>query len=150
MPKQILHKEEARRALERGVNALANTVTVTLGPKGPVSYTHLDVYKRQKEDPAPSKPTPGTPATPEPRNPDPPPPDPPPPTLPTIDNFQVGRDLPTFDGKVVVAVKLSCSDPQNYEVWVGGTKLNLNPSGNFGGNVPESEAVRSNVRIVKK
>ena len=42
MPKQILHKEEARRALERGVNALANTVTVT-----PVSYTHLDVYKRQ-------------------------------------------------------------------------------------------------------
>ncbi len=34
MPKQILHKEEARRALERGVNALANTVTVTLGPKG--------------------------------------------------------------------------------------------------------------------
>jgi chaperonin GroEL len=34
MPKQILHKEEARRALERGVNTLANTVTVTLGPKG--------------------------------------------------------------------------------------------------------------------
>ena len=34
MPKQILHKEEARRALERGVNILANTVTVTLGPKG--------------------------------------------------------------------------------------------------------------------
>ena len=34
MPKQILHKEEARRALERGVNVLANTVTVTLGPKG--------------------------------------------------------------------------------------------------------------------
>ena len=30
MPKQILHKEEARRALERGVNILANTVTVTL------------------------------------------------------------------------------------------------------------------------
>ncbi len=34
MPKQILHKEEARRALERGVNILSNTVTVTLGPKG--------------------------------------------------------------------------------------------------------------------
>ena len=34
MPKQILHKEEARRALERGVNTLSNTVTVTLGPKG--------------------------------------------------------------------------------------------------------------------
>ncbi|HOL17877.1 MAG TPA: TCP-1/cpn60 chaperonin family protein, partial [Bacillota bacterium] len=34
MAKQILYKEDARRALERGVNALANTVTVTLGPKG--------------------------------------------------------------------------------------------------------------------
>ncbi|HHX88144.1 MAG TPA: chaperonin GroEL [Firmicutes bacterium] len=34
MAKQILFKEEARRALERGVNTLANTVTVTLGPKG--------------------------------------------------------------------------------------------------------------------
>jgi len=34
MAKQIIYKEEARRALERGVNALADTVTVTLGPKG--------------------------------------------------------------------------------------------------------------------
>ncbi len=34
MAKQLLFKEEARRALERGVNTLANTVTVTLGPKG--------------------------------------------------------------------------------------------------------------------
>ncbi len=34
MAKQIIYEEEARRALERGVNALANTVTVTLGPKG--------------------------------------------------------------------------------------------------------------------
>jgi chaperonin GroEL len=34
MPKQIQYREDARRALERGVNALANTVTVTLGPKG--------------------------------------------------------------------------------------------------------------------
>ncbi|MCJ7806626.1 MAG: chaperonin GroEL, partial [Clostridia bacterium] len=34
MAKQIIFNEEARRALERGVNALANTVTVTLGPKG--------------------------------------------------------------------------------------------------------------------
>ncbi len=34
MAKQIIYKEDARRALERGVNALANTVTVTLGPKG--------------------------------------------------------------------------------------------------------------------
>ena len=34
MAKQILFGEEARRALERGVNQLANTVKVTLGPKG--------------------------------------------------------------------------------------------------------------------
>lgn len=34
MAKQIIFNEEARRVLERGVNALANTVTVTLGPKG--------------------------------------------------------------------------------------------------------------------
>lgn len=34
MAKQILFKEEARRSLERGVNALADTVKVTLGPKG--------------------------------------------------------------------------------------------------------------------
>ncbi|SHE99178.1 chaperonin GroEL [Caldanaerobius fijiensis DSM 17918] len=34
MAKQILYGEEARRALERGVNAVANTVKVTLGPRG--------------------------------------------------------------------------------------------------------------------
>ncbi len=34
MAKQIIFDEEARRALERGVNTLANTVKVTLGPKG--------------------------------------------------------------------------------------------------------------------
>ena len=34
MAKQILFGEEARRALEAGVNQLANTVKVTLGPKG--------------------------------------------------------------------------------------------------------------------
>ena len=34
MAKQIIYDEEARRALERGVNQLAQTVTVTLGPKG--------------------------------------------------------------------------------------------------------------------
>ncbi len=34
MAKQLLFNEDARRALERGVNALANTVKVTLGPKG--------------------------------------------------------------------------------------------------------------------
>jgi chaperonin GroEL len=34
MPKILEFDEAARRALERGVNALANTVKVTLGPKG--------------------------------------------------------------------------------------------------------------------
>ncbi len=34
MAKQILSAEEARRALERGVNTLADTVKITLGPKG--------------------------------------------------------------------------------------------------------------------
>ena len=51
MAKEILFNEEARRALGRGVDQLANAVKVTLGPKGrnvvSVSYTHLDVYKRQ-------------------------------------------------------------------------------------------------------
>ena len=34
MAKEIQFREDARRALERGVNALADTVKVTLGPKG--------------------------------------------------------------------------------------------------------------------
>lgn len=34
MAKEILYGEEARRALERGVNQLADTVKITLGPKG--------------------------------------------------------------------------------------------------------------------
>ena len=34
MAKQIKYGEDARRALEAGVNALANTVKITLGPKG--------------------------------------------------------------------------------------------------------------------
>jgi len=34
MAKQIVFDEQARRALERGVNAVADTVKVTLGPKG--------------------------------------------------------------------------------------------------------------------
>ncbi|MCI5754485.1 MAG: chaperonin GroEL, partial [Clostridiales bacterium] len=34
MAKQIIFGEEARRALERGVNQLADTVKITLGPKG--------------------------------------------------------------------------------------------------------------------
>jgi chaperonin GroEL len=34
MSKEILFGEEARRALESGVNQLANTVKITLGPKG--------------------------------------------------------------------------------------------------------------------
>ncbi|MGI6683950.1 MAG: chaperonin GroEL [Bacillota bacterium] len=34
MAKQIVFREEARHALEKGVNALANAVKITLGPKG--------------------------------------------------------------------------------------------------------------------
>ena len=34
MAKQIKYGEEARRAIEKGVNALADTVKITLGPKG--------------------------------------------------------------------------------------------------------------------
>ncbi len=34
MSKEILYGEDARRALERGINQLANTVKVTMGPKG--------------------------------------------------------------------------------------------------------------------
>ena len=34
MAKDLIFKEEARRSLERGVNAVANAVKVTLGPKG--------------------------------------------------------------------------------------------------------------------
>jgi chaperonin GroEL len=34
MSKQIIYGEEARRALERGVNQLADTVKITMGPKG--------------------------------------------------------------------------------------------------------------------
>ena len=34
MAKQLKYGEDARRALESGINALANTVKITLGPKG--------------------------------------------------------------------------------------------------------------------
>jgi chaperonin GroEL len=40
MPKEIKFNEDARRALERGVNILADAVKVTLGPKG--RYVVLD------------------------------------------------------------------------------------------------------------
>ena len=34
MAKQIVYGEDARKALQRGVDKLADTVKVTLGPKG--------------------------------------------------------------------------------------------------------------------
>ena len=34
MPKQIAYDEHGRRALEAGMNKLADAVRVTLGPKG--------------------------------------------------------------------------------------------------------------------
>ena len=40
MAKEIKFNEEARRALERGVNILADAVKITLGPKG--RYVVLD------------------------------------------------------------------------------------------------------------
>src|SRR3990167_9002601 len=40
MAKEIKFDEEARRALERGVNILADAVKITLGPKG--RYVVLD------------------------------------------------------------------------------------------------------------
>ena len=38
MAKEIKYGAEARKALEAGVNKLADTVRVTLGPKGETSY----------------------------------------------------------------------------------------------------------------
>ena len=35
MAKKIVYGEEARKAIESGVNQLANTVKITLGPKSP-------------------------------------------------------------------------------------------------------------------
>ena len=37
MAKLIKSGDDARRALEQGVNVLANTVKVTLGPKGNIT-----------------------------------------------------------------------------------------------------------------
>ena len=34
MAKQLKYGEDARRALEKGVNSLADTVKITMGPKG--------------------------------------------------------------------------------------------------------------------
>ena len=34
MAKQLKHGEEARKALQKGVDILADTVKITLGPKG--------------------------------------------------------------------------------------------------------------------
>ncbi|MBQ9756491.1 MAG: chaperonin GroEL, partial [Clostridia bacterium] len=34
MAKQLKHGEDARKALQAGVDTLANTVKITLGPKG--------------------------------------------------------------------------------------------------------------------
>ena len=49
MAKDIKFDIEARDGLKRGVDALANSVKVTLGPKGrnviTVSYTHLRAHE---------------------------------------------------------------------------------------------------------
>ena len=38
MAKQIIYGEEARKAIERGVNQLADTVKITLGPRAGTSF----------------------------------------------------------------------------------------------------------------
>ena len=43
MAKEIKYGSEARAALERGVNQLADTVKVTLGPKGRISWI-LEIF----------------------------------------------------------------------------------------------------------
>jgi len=49
MAKQIVHGEESRQAILRGLNILADAVKVTLGPKAP------RVYSRAKTTGAPCK-----------------------------------------------------------------------------------------------
>ena len=39
MAKQIKYADEARKALETGVNVLADTVKITLGPKGTLKFS---------------------------------------------------------------------------------------------------------------
>ena len=41
MAKQIKYGEDARKALEAGVNVLADTVKITLGPKGKIGRAHV-------------------------------------------------------------------------------------------------------------
>ena len=51
MAKQILFNEDARRALGKGVDALANAVKVTLGPKGRnVVLDKKEIYVKRKKN----------------------------------------------------------------------------------------------------
>lgn len=45
MAKQIVYGEEARKALLSGIDQLANTVKVTLGPKGPQRRARQEVRR---------------------------------------------------------------------------------------------------------
>ena len=47
--KELKYDQEARAALEAGVDSVANAVKVTLGPKG--RYVVLDVPRREVADP---------------------------------------------------------------------------------------------------
>ena len=54
MAKQLLFDEDARRALKRGVDALADAVKVTLGPKGrnvvlDKKYRRSHHYQRRRD-----------------------------------------------------------------------------------------------------
>ena len=50
MAKILSFDEDARRALERGVDKLANTVKVTLGPQGPQRRAG-QVLRRRRSSP---------------------------------------------------------------------------------------------------
>ena len=51
MAKQIIYGEEARKALQSGIDKLADTVKITLGPKGRnvvcLLYTSVDFFLRR-------------------------------------------------------------------------------------------------------
>ena len=61
MAKQIKYGDDARKALETGVNVLADTVKITLGPKGrnsmalPSSQTTASRSQRRSNFPTPLK-----------------------------------------------------------------------------------------------
>ncbi|MFZ7132530.1 MAG: Ig-like domain-containing protein [Eubacteriales bacterium] len=52
--------------------------------------------------------------------------------------------------KKLVVVTLNVNDPQNYNVTVGGHKIDWRFDSTFSGEIPQADAVKSKVKIVKK